>query len=635
MVGKVLNLDDVMSGSVDQIARVISQKHIEWNAFRNQWMLEKAELRNYLFATDTTKTSNRTLPWKNSTTLPKLTQIRDNLHANYMEALFPHSEWLRWEGNEQDDELEAKRTAIQAYMKTKLKQDAATVTVSQLLLDYIDSGNVFATAVWVDESITDPKTGETTRGYVGPRFIRISPYDIVFNPTAPSFAESPKIVRAIQTLGDLKKAALKMPPTSDAAKTFKAAIDRTVNIRKQVAALSQGDTFKSEGFQIDGFSSIQNYFKSDYVEILTFYGDLYDVVSDKFYQNHVISVIDRSFVISSHPNPNWTTHGGIFHAGWRQRPDNLYAMGPLDNLVGMQYRIDHLENLKADVFDLIAYPLLKIKGYVQDFTYEPGERILTGDDGDVEFMHPDATALQADMQIETLERRMEEMAGAPKEAMGIRTPGEKTKFEVQILDNAASRIFLNKIRHFEQIFFEPLLNYALMVARENMSGSDVARTLDSEVDAVTFTTVTKDDITANGILRAQGATHFAYRANVLQNLLQLMNSAVAQDPQVKVHISGKKIARLMEELADLDDYKIYGDNVRVFEQQETTRLLNSAQEQTDVQSQTPPGILPHDVPQAQLSPDQKFLPQRLRQGAPVGPAAPQGGPPGPSPAGPQ
>jgi hypothetical protein len=69
---------------------------------------------------------------------------------------------------------------------------------------------------------------------------------------------------------------------------------------------------------------------------------------------------------------------------------------------------------------------------------------------------------------------------------------------------------LNKIRHFEQIFFEPLLNYALIVARQNMSGSDIARTLDSDVDAVVFTTITKEDLSSNGILRAQGATHFAY-----------------------------------------------------------------------------------------------------------------------------
>ena len=55
-------------------------------------------------------------------------------------------------------------------------------------------------------------------------------------------------------------------------------------------------------------------------------------------------------------------------AGWRPRPDNLYAMGPLDNLVGMQYRIDHLENLKSDVFDQIAYPILKIRVTLRTLT---------------------------------------------------------------------------------------------------------------------------------------------------------------------------------------------------------------------------------------------------------------------------
>ena len=51
-------------------------------------------MRNFLFATDTSKTSVGGLPWKNSTTLPKLTQIRDNLHANYMSAVFPNDNWL-------------------------------------------------------------------------------------------------------------------------------------------------------------------------------------------------------------------------------------------------------------------------------------------------------------------------------------------------------------------------------------------------------------------------------------------------------------------------------------------------------------------------------------------------------------
>jgi hypothetical protein len=149
----------------------------------------------------------------------------------------------------------------------------------------------------------------------------------------------------------------------------------------------------------------------------------------------------------------------MHHCGWRLRTDNLWAQGPLDQLVGMQYRIDHLENLKADVFDLIAYPVMVVYGNtVEEFEYEPGATIFVGDEGKVEFLRPDATALQADMQIAELMGRMEELAGAPKQAMGIRTPGEKTKYEVQTLENAAGRIFQSKVSWFERNILEPLLN---------------------------------------------------------------------------------------------------------------------------------------------------------------------------------
>ena len=99
MTGRVLDIWDVLAGSEDGLARSVAYKYIEWDNYRRPWLTEKQEIRDYLFATDTRKTSNAKLPWKNSTTTPKLTQIRDNLHANYMAALFPNSEWLHWEGN--------------------------------------------------------------------------------------------------------------------------------------------------------------------------------------------------------------------------------------------------------------------------------------------------------------------------------------------------------------------------------------------------------------------------------------------------------------------------------------------------------------------------------------------------------
>lgn len=594
MAGKTLDFDKLQQGGRDPLASAISNKFQEWDSLRQAWMGDKQELRNYLFATSTRSTTNAKLPWKNSTTVPKLTQIRDNLHANYMAALFPNDHWLSWEGNRLEDNIEAKRKAIESYMRTKLRQSSAQVEVSKLVLDYIDYGMCFGTAEWVDESTTDAK-GIVTRGFVGPKVVRISPYDICFNPVASSFQDSPKIIRTITTLGELTKKANKMPPESLERKELSMAIENSVSTRRNVrAAVTNGDVLKSDGFQLDGFGTLVSYYQSDYVELFTFYGDLFDINANVLLENHVITIMDRSYLVEKKPNPDWTKGPGIFLAGWRQRPDNLYAMGPLDNLVGMQYRIDHLENLKADVFDLIALPVFKIKGYVEDFKFEPGAHIMVGDDGDVIPMHPDTTALNADMQIQELERRMEELAGAPKQAMGIRTPGEKTKFEVQILDNAASRIFMNKITHFEQVFFEPLLNYMLQLSRANMSGNDVVRTLSSEVDAVIFSTVTRDDITADGILRPEGASHFAQKANTLQNLTTLLNSAIGKDPSVVVHLSGKRIAKMVEELADLQEFALYGENIRIIEQAETQQLQAQVQERTQIQSNTPPGVTEGD-----------------------------------------
>ena len=83
---------------------------------RQAWVAEKTELRRYIYATDTRHTSAGKLPWSNSTTIPKLTQIRDNLFANYMASMFPKRKWLNWEGATENDESKQKVKAIKDYM---------------------------------------------------------------------------------------------------------------------------------------------------------------------------------------------------------------------------------------------------------------------------------------------------------------------------------------------------------------------------------------------------------------------------------------------------------------------------------------------------------------------------------------
>ena len=200
---------------------------------------------------------------------------------------------------------------------------------------------------------------------------------------------------------------------------------------------------------------------------------------------------------------------------------------------------------------------------------------------------PETTALNADMQIRMLEDEMEEMAGAPKQAMGIRTPGEKTAYEVQTLENAAGRIFQSKISFFEKHFLEPLLNSMLEVAARNLDGTDVARAIDDDYGIQIFLTITKDDLAPAGRLNPKGARHFAMRAQLVQNLTQLANSAIYQDPAIQAHLSGIKIAQLMEENLGLSGYGVFSKDIRLLEQADSQRTQMAIQDNLEVESMTP------------------------------------------------
>ena len=581
----------------DELAVSISNQYNEWEMYRASWLSERQELREYLFATDTRHTSNSSNGWKNSTHIPKICQIRDNLHANYMSALFPHDKAIKWEGDDRNSNTKHKRKAIEAYLNNKMRMGGFVQEIEKCLFDFIDYGNSFSMVEYVAENVTDPVTGEEIQGYVGPKVRRISPLDIVFNPLASTFAETPKIVRSIMTLGALKKEIEVNPERQYFEKVF----DKALKVRKQFAGMSQGDVAKTTDFNVAGFSSYIDYINSSYVEVLDFYGDIFDQKTGELLENQVITVIDRAHIIRKQGNPSWIGSSTIQHVGWRIRQDNLYAMGPLDNLVGMQYRIDHLENAKADGYDLIIHPVIKIKGFVEDFDYRPGSRVTVGDSGDVEFMRPDTTLLSADTQIAIYEQKMEEMAGAPKQAMGFRTPGEKTAFEVQILENGANKVFLNKTSYFERVFLEPIVNSMLEIGRRLMGPSEVIPQVDEDFNVKSFRTITREDISAKGKLRPVGARHFARNANLLQNLVQLTTSPLWQDPNVRTHISGKRIAKLVEELLDLESFDLVRDNIMVEENLETQKLSSEAQQML-MEADPNQGVNPQDAANLDIPP---------------------------------
>lgn len=554
----------LMDENLDLVAKNIVDKWLQWDMARGPWKAEKLEIRNYIYATDTRKTTNSKLPWKNSTTLPKICQIADNLHANYMAAAFPHSDWLSWEPGDRQAATVEKRDVVLAYMKNKLYLSKYRSTVSQLFQDWIHYGNAFVMNEWVNDSKVDPITQEAVQGYIGPRAVRISPMDIVFNPIASRFEDSPKIVRSYKSLGEIRRMIDKTVNETERA-WMQAAFDKCKELRRRVCGIQPEDMPVNNRLAIDGFGSFWQYLQSGTVEILTFYGDFYDQDSDTMYEDYRITVMDRLWCLQKTPIPGWIARNAVRHCGWRPRQDNLWAMGPLDNLIGMQYRIDHLENLKADAFDMVAFPMTKIKGFVSEFEYGPNERIVCGDDGDVEFMNPPVQMLAADNQIEFYENKMEEMAGAPKQAMGFRTPGEKTAYEVQSLENAAGRIFQNRISFFEENLMEPNINDQLELSRRNMQENETIKVFNDQYSVNLFREVTKEDITASGKIQPRGAAQYIRRNILLQNLSNFLNSAFAQDEAVKVHLSTIGSAKAFSELLGLNDYNIVTKNIRLSE----------------------------------------------------------------------
>jgi len=578
-MGTPVELSELLGGS--DLASNISNLWDTYNNQRNEKVEDWKEVRDYVFATDTSTTSNSTLPWKNSTTLPKLCQIRDNLHSNYISALFPNDNWLKWEAYSREAAVKSKADIILAYMQNKVRVGNFRTEMSKIVYDYIDTGNSFAT-VKFESRYKEMPDGSKIPDFIGPKVVRISPYDIVFNPLAATFEDSFKVIRSIKTIGELVAMSEQEPDNQ----YLKDALSKRLFIKNNMASYGKEDWDKAQGYLADGFGSIQEYYQSDYVEILEFYGDIHDADTGEYKTNKVITVVDRAHVIREADIPSWLGHAPIYHAGWRFRPDNLWAMGPLENLIGMQYRMDQLENLKADAMDLAVLPPLVIKGDVEEFDYGPNEEIHIDEAGDISELGKSAQGvITAAQDISLYETRMEQFAGAPSEAMGIRTPGEKTLGEVQALQNAAGRIFQEKITSFEINIVERILNAMLEISARHSSLEDTIRVLDDDLGVQEFINITSADITASGKIRPVGARHFAAQTQLMQNLTQVFSSPLGQ--MVAPHTSTKQLSKVVEDMLGIHNYAVFEENVAVTEQQELQRQAGQAQEDLMTEMQQP------------------------------------------------
>jgi hypothetical protein len=560
-------------------ADVVAKKIIElWTQLsneRNQWLSRTTEIRKYINAPDTTYTEVGTLPWKNKTTIPKLTQIYDNLIAQYKHALFPSADWFSFLGDRPEDQ--EKDNIIQKYIRQKLEQSNFVTTVRDILADWVIYG---VCCGGVEYTVDKHKTitGEEVVKYSGARAFRVSPLDFVIEPRASSFDDSVFIRRYLLPINKLYKLT-----SENSLYTYsEEAIEKAKQIRGYVR--TNEDALKDTELFIDGFGSPEEYFNSGNVEVLEFWGDLFIPETGEFFENQTIAIIDRMYVLWNQPNPMLNGKKPYSFTSWRPRTDNLYGQSPLEQLVGMQYRIDHLENVKADIFDLIAHPIVVISGNpADDFEWRPGKIFYAGLEGNVSILRPDPTALAADNQIAMYMEMMELMAGAPRETAGFRTPGEKTAYEVDVLYQGAIKMFLEKTQHFETTFLERMLELFYIITMMNVTDKDFLRIFDDDLNAYQFIEIDKNKIVANGQFKPKGSSHFEKRRKMLQELLTSIEKLSAI-PSTSIHIDGKAVAKEVERQLDygglnfVKDFQAIIDQVRSqtvaqMEAQESQKLM--------------------------------------------------------------
>jgi len=576
-----VDLENVL-GNPDLTASEIANMWNMWKMARSDWETRVKETVAYTYATSTRETTNTYNDHNHSTHIPMLTMIKDNLDSNYLMTTMPNENWFQFIGEDDDAVIKSKRDTIESYLRTKHRLKKFRNTVAQLIGDWTLYGNCYASVDYVNEFHKDQDTGQDISGYSGPRVNRISPYDIVFNVMASSFAESPKVIRSIKSLAELARDAEEKPELGYSQEV----LDKVTDVRQRFAQIDGADFDKISQLQFDGFNNPSDYFNSGFVEILEFYGDIWDVESKTLLKNHVITVVDRSWVVRSQPLNTWTGRPHIYHCGWRLRPDNLIAMGPLDNLIGMQYYINHVENAVADGLDQVLTPDRVLVGDVT---------VRYGDNGQVEYeipdgqgavsnLLPDLSFLNADFRLQQKLDQMETFVGAPREAMGLRTPGEKTAFEVESLANASGRMFQNKTNYFEEQFLEDILNAELEVSRRNLDAIDKVKVIDDDFGVEEFLSVTKDDLLANGKLVPIGGRHFAEQARLAQTVTALNQNL---DDDMRLHLSSVDMTKALVEASGADTMLTVKPNIRISERQQAQRLAQTAEQQLAQENEIP------------------------------------------------
>ena len=554
-----------------QLAAFIAEKWTEWNNVRDPALTLWAEVDTYIHATDTTQLEGGD-NWDHKTHFPVLSEIYEDLTAIMYSTIFPHDDWLDWRGYTLVPGIKTKRKKVLGYLKHIHTLNGFNEVSRKLIDDVIRYGNCFSMISFSEEG--EIKEGEMISGYVGPKPGRLSPYDVVMDPTATSFEKSPTFVRDVKSIGEFKEWTDSLATVTD-LKLSQEAVQQVLDRRGTgSAANSTSNTRKNQQFVPDGFGTIEQYYTSGTVEVLWFYGSIYDGDAQEVHKDKVIAVVDRDTVLFEKDIKGEKIQKG----SWKKRPDNLWAQGPLEVIVGMNYMINHRENAKNDAIDKFIFPDRAYVGSVEEIYDEVTghTKYIMPEGGSVTDVTPDGTVLTFNNEIMLHTEGMRRGARLPQQLSGFKVPGEQTRAEFLGLQDNSFRGFLNKAEQFERDVVEPLVTAEIEIARDNFS--TVLKVMDTDEEGIlTMLEVTEDDLKSNGKLVPYGSRRFSRLLQNQEGLQQIANTNLGQ--VLAKHSNTWNIAMAVEYVYGFQDFELFNKYAAIEEALEEQEVTNLAQQE--------------------------------------------------------
>lgn len=558
-------------GDEKALAGGIAAHWEKWNSARVPQLELWAEVDTYIHATDTSALEGGNV-FDHRTHIPVVAELHEDLIAIVYSTMFPHEDWLGFKGFDINAITKTLRRKVLSFIKRCHALNGFHLEMRKVIDDFIRYGNCFVKTHYVNNVITDED--KIVDGYAGPQIKRISPFDIVFNPTSTSFCHTPKIIRELTTVGEFKEW------TDSLGDDLKADVTELLH-RRSGGMDDYSDRYKEKQYIPQGFGSIDEYYTSGMIEKLWFYGDIYDSDTQEVHKGRCIVVVDGNTVVLD----NFEPKDGIRKGGWKNRPDNLWSQGPLDNVVGINFMINHRENAKNEAIDKFIYPDRAYVGDVEEIYDEVTghTKYIMPENGSVTDIRPDTTVLTYDNQIVMHRQLAREAARLPQQLAGFRTAGEKTATEVQSLNDGAFRGFINKVAQLEEDLLEPVIQDEIRVARDNFSA--VIRILEEDEEGIMLTSeITEKDLSANAKLVPHGSRRFARQLQQMAALNQLANTNLYQI--IGQHANTYNIARAWEDLAGFDKFETIGKLAAIDEQLEAQeKQMYAEQEMVNTMSE--------------------------------------------------